>query len=67
MLYDLTIEPLLSQLRQGLTGLTFGENTVSLPAYADDVAVFIIGQNDIQILEQKLTIDEEASCAVVKM
>lgn len=67
MLYDLTIEPLLNQLRQGLTGLTFGENTVSLPTYADDVTVFIIGQNDIQILEQKLTIDEEASCAVVKM
>ena len=59
MLYALAIEPLLHQLRQGLSGLTLVEsttNTVSLSAYADDVIVFIKSQNDIQILKQKLAL-----------
>lgn len=68
MLYALAIEPLLSQLRQGLSGLTLAEkkeNMISLSAYADDVTVFITGQTDIQILEQKLALYEQASSAKV--
>lgn len=44
MLYVLAIEPLLNELRQGLTGLTLlGVEGLraSLSAYADNVTVFI--------------------------
>lgn len=49
MLYSLAIETLLYQLRQGLSGIDFSKKTVvSLSAYADDVTIFISGQNDIK-------------------
>ena len=67
MLYALAIEPLLNQLRKGLTGLTLAEDekTVSLSAYADDVTIFVTSQHDIQTLEQELSLYERASSARV--
>lgn len=68
MLYALALEPLLSQLRQGLTELAFEKdktNTVSLSAYAEYITLFITSQNDIQILERKLALYEQGSSAKV--
>ncbi|MGL5102459.1 MAG: reverse transcriptase domain-containing protein, partial [Plesiomonas sp.] len=66
MLYAIAIEPLLRRLRQGLTGLTFATaENVRLSAYADDVTVFIRGQDDIQVLKEQLALYERASSAKV--
>lgn len=68
MLYALAIEPLLNQLRQGLTGLAFSEDarkSISLSAYADDVTVLVTSQDDVHVLEQKLALYEKASSAKV--
>ncbi|KAL2096374.1 hypothetical protein ACEWY4_008522 [Coilia grayii] len=49
MLYALALEPLLVKLRKELHGVKIPlcQNVCNLSAFADDVAVFINGQNDI--------------------
>lgn len=68
-LYSLAIEPLLCKLRNELKGFVVPgdpkESRVSVSAYADDVSIFIIGQEDIQILCESLDVYEKASSAKV--
>jgi len=54
MLYSLAIEPLLKKLRDNLKGLTFPgcNNPLHLSAYADDVIVFVNGNEDVFMLEK---------------
>lgn len=53
------------QRLSGLTSVESTNNTVSLSAYADDVIVFIKGQNDIETLGQTLALYEQASSVKV--
>ena len=68
-LYCFAIEPLLHTLRKGLGGLTChgagAQSAVALSAYADDVTVFIRGQEDVECLIKSLTLYEQASSARV--
>ncbi len=68
-LYSLAIEPLLCKLRNELKGLMIpGDNSGLrhyVSAYADDVNIFISGQNDIQILCKNLNLYEKSSSAKV--
>uniref|UniRef100_A0A8C5D1K3 Reverse transcriptase domain-containing protein n=1 Tax=Gouania willdenowi TaxID=441366 RepID=A0A8C5D1K3_GOUWI len=67
MLYTLSLEPLLHNLRCKLQGLvlpTFKSNIV-LSAYADDVVVFIKNQGDADILANTIEKFNKASAARV--
>ena len=52
MLYALAIEPLLIRLRKELHGVTIPNcgNAFQVSAYADDVAVFVSGQRDVNVM-----------------
>lgn len=68
-LYSLIIETLLCRLRRNLNGTLIphvnGHSKVVLSAYADDITVFITGQEDIEILTKTIKLYEKASSAKV--
>lgn len=66
-LYSLVIEPLLCKLRKDLNGFLIpnGNSKVFLSAYADDVTLFITGQDDIVNLTKNIGLYEKASSAKV--
>ncbi|XDV49743.1 hypothetical protein PO909_018933 [Leuciscus waleckii] len=66
-LYSLVIEPLLCRLRRNLNGVLIPNgdisSIVSVSAYADDVTVFIKGQDDVTVLTKNIEQYEKASSA----
>ena len=50
MLYALSFEPLLHRLRAGMSGVVLNRTVLRLSAYADDLAVMVNGQQDIDVL-----------------
>ncbi|KAJ0002705.1 hypothetical protein NQD34_007854 [Periophthalmus magnuspinnatus] len=67
MLYVLAIEPLLRKLSRGLRGLRLEQASqpLCLSAYADDITVIISGQEDVETVQQSLSLYERASSAQV--
>lgn len=68
-LYSLAIEPLLIKLNNSLKGFRISGDVngskVAVSAYADDVTVFIAGQEDIQTLCKSLAVYDRASSAKI--
>ncbi len=67
LLYTLAIEPLLIRIREKLCGLSIPNciNVFKLSAYADDVAVLINGQGDVNMLLEILNDFKEISATKV--
>ncbi len=67
MLYTLAIEPLLIRIREKLCGLSIPNcmRVFKLSAYADDVAVLINGQRDVNMLMEILNVFKEISATKV--
>ncbi len=67
MLYTLAIEPLLIRIREKLCGLSIPNcmHVFKLSAYADDVAVLINGQRDVNMLMEILNDFKEISATKV--
>ncbi|MGH0162989.1 UNVERIFIED_CONTAM: hypothetical protein FKN15_061389 [Acipenser sinensis] len=69
MLYAISIEPLLHQLRERLAGLAIpalpSAQPVRLSAYADDLNVFVTSDKDVAVLESCMRGFEGASSARV--
>ena len=65
MLYALSIEPMLHNVRSFIAGLCLpGFNTrLSLSAYADDILVFIKNQEDVTRLEKNVEMFRKTSAA----
>ncbi len=68
-LYSIAIEPLLRRIRRDLKGFSIPNdvncNKIVLSAYADDVTVFINGQDDVINLTKSIEVYERASTAKV--
>lgn len=61
-LYSLAIEPLLCKLRTEMQGWTLESlKPITLSAYADDTAVCIQGEEDINVLKKNVEIYERAA------
>ncbi|MGH0142662.1 UNVERIFIED_CONTAM: hypothetical protein FKN15_069841 [Acipenser sinensis] len=68
MLYSLAIEPLLQELRRGISGLSVPHcpgPPVTVSAYADDLVVMVKGEQDIKTLHSTLVDFETLSSAKV--
>lgn len=69
MLYALSIEPLLHQLREKLLGLAVpaapNATPIKLSAYADDLSVFVTTDQDVAVLESRIIMYEKATSARV--
>lgn len=68
-LYSIVIEPLLRRIRKNLNGFSIPNyincDKIVLSAYADDITVFIHGEDDVNNLKKNIELYEKASTAKV--